>query len=602
MTIREPFEAILSRRQALLGAGALTMAAAAPPAWAARGNALDFDDLPSVVIPGDAVAKGYDAQVLIRWGDPVVSGAPAFAPGAVTSSAQERQFGMNNDFVGFFPMPWNSNNSAHGLLAVNHEFSSPKIFYAGKTAETISEADVRAEMATIGLSVIEVRRGADGEWRVVENSAYGRRVTPMTPMRLGGPVAGHPRARTAADPSGTTVLGTLANCAGGKTPWGTVITAEENYQNYFRGAPPKDHPEAGPLATVGIKGEGKMLWGKYETRFDAGVEPNEANRFGYMVEFDPYDPASMPIKRTHLGRFRHEAASIVIAKDGRVVAYLGEDRVNGGIFRFISKGRYRANMSKAEAGALLDEGELSVARFSEKSLRWIPLVPGQGPLSRYETMGDLLIETQTAAELAGGTPMDRPEDMEVNPVNGFVYVNLTRGEARETPDPANPRARNKDGHILEIIPPGGDHTAAEFDWNVLLLCGTADTGARYGRGTRTVMSGPDNIAFDPKGRLWIATDNNRWDDPQMTIPNGLFACEVDGQRRARVKFFYNVPEGSELCGPEFTPDGRTLFVAVQHPENSKTPDKGNWPDWTPGLPPRASVVAITRRNGGPIGG
>lgn len=602
MTDREPFDAILSRREALLGAGALTLAAAAPPALAARGNRLDFDDLPSVVISGDAVAKGYDAKVLIRWGDPVANGAPAFAPQAKTEAAQNRQFGMNNDFVGFFPLPWNSNNSAHGLLAVNHEFTSPKVFYAGKTPETIAEADVRAEMAALGLSVIEVRLDANGQWQVAGNSRYARRITPMTPMRLQGPVAGHARVRTAADPSGTVVLGTLANCAGGKTPWGTVMTAEENFHHYFRGAPPKEHPEAAALAAAGIKGESRNLWGKYEPRFDAGIEPNEANRFGYMVEFDPYDPDSLPVKRTHLGRFRHEAASIVIARDGRVVAYLGEDRFGGGIFRFVSKGRYRATMSKAEAGALLDEGELCVARFGETSLSWIPLVAGQGALARYTSMGDLLIETQTAAELAGGTPMDRPEDMEVNPVNGFVYVNLTRGEARETPDPANPRAKNMDGHILEMIPPRGDHTAGTYQWNVLMLCGTAVSGARYGRGTRTVMSGPDNIAFDPKGRLWIATDNDRWDDANAPIPNGLFACEVDGSRRARVKFFYNVPKGAELCGPEFTPDGRTLFVAVQHPDWSKTPEDGNWPDWTVGLPPRSSVVAITRKDGGPIGG
>ena len=602
MIFREPFKAILSRRQALLGAGALATASVAPPAWAARGNRLDFADLPSVVIPDHAVAAGYDAHVLIRWGDAVEAGAPAFAPDAKTPDAQARQFGMNNDFIGFFPIPWRSNNSAHGLLTVNHEYASTKVFYAGKAPETITETDVRAEMASLGLSVIEVRRDRDGRWSVVDGGRYARRVTPMTPMRISGPVAGHARVMTGADPSGLTVLGTISNCAGGKTPWGTVITAEENFHNMFRGAPPKEHPESAALAAYGIKGDGKSLWGKYETRFDASIEPNEANRFGYMVEFDPYDPASMPVKRTHLGRFRHEAASVVIAPDGRVVAYLGEDRVNGGIFRFVSKNKYSAAMSKAEAGALLDEGELSVARFDATSLTWLPLVAGQKGLERYASLADIMIETQIAAELAGGTPMDRPEDMEVNPVNGFVYVNLTRGEARETADPANPRTKNKDGHILEIIPPAGDHTAAVFSWNVLMLCGTAATGAQYGLGTRTVMSGPDNMAFDPKGRLWIATDNDRWDDPKMTIPNGLFACEVDGVRRARVKFFYNVPSGAELCGPEFTPDGRTLFVAVQHPDWSKTPEQGNWPDWKPGLPPRASVVAIVRKDGGPIGG
>jgi uncharacterized protein len=599
MSHREPFDLILSRREALIAAGAIGVTASAPGALAARHARLDFDDLPSVVIPGDQVAKGYEAKVLIRWGDAVAPDAPAFLPDAKTPDAQSAQFGMNNDYIGYFPVPWTSNNSVHGLLAVNHEYPSIKIFYHGKTPETVTESDVRAEMATVGLSVVEVLRVGE-DWRIAPNSKHARRITPMTPMRLSGPVAGHPRVRTSADPVGDTVLGTLANCAGGKTPWGTVITAEENFHHYFRGAPPEGHPETAALSAYGIKGEGKSLWGKYETRFDAAVEPNEANRFGYMVEFDPYDPASAPVKRTHLGRFRHEAASVVINRDGHVVAYLGEDRTNGGVFRFVSKNKFHHAM--AEAGALLDEGVLSVARFTERALEWIPLIPGQGALARYQTLGDLLIETQIAAELAGGTPMDRPEDMEVNPVNGLVYINLTRGEDRKMPDAANPRANNKDGHILEIIPPDGDHAASVFAWNVLLLSGTAASGARYGLGTRTVMSGPDNLAFDPKGRMWIATDNDRWDDPKMTIPNGLFACELDGRRRARVKFFYNVPAGSELCGPEFTPDGRTLFVAVQHPDWSKTPEKGNWPDWSPGLPPRASVVAIRRKDGGPIGG
>jgi hypothetical protein len=601
MTDREPFDLILSRREAMLAAGAFGLAASAGPAFAARSQRLDFENLPSVVIPGDAVADGYDAKVLIRWGDAVLGGAPAFAPDAKTPEAQSAQFGMNNDFIGFFPMPWNSNNSVHGLLAVNHEYASTKVFYAGKTPDTVTETDVRAEMASLGLSVIEVRKAGD-EWQVVENSPYARRVTPMTPMRISGPVAGHPRVRTSADPMGVGVLGTIANCAGGKTPWGTVITAEENYHNFFRGAPPADHPEAAALAKVGIKGDVKSLWGKYETRFDSGVEPNEANRFGYMVEFDPYDPSSVPVKRTHLGRFRHEAASIVINGDGRVVAYMGEDRDGGALLRFVSNGRYSHVMSKTEAGALLDDGVLSVARFGERALKWVPLTAGKNGLESYASIADVLIEAQGAAELAGATPMDRPEDMEVNPVNGFVYVNLTRGASRTVPDAANPRAGNQDGHVLELIPPRGDHTAMSFEWNVLMLAGTAASGARYGRGTRTVMSGPDNMAFDPKGRLWIATDNDRWEDKATPIPNGLFACEVSGKGRARLKFFYNVPSGAELCGPEFTPDGRTLFVAVQHPDFSKTPEKGNWPDWTPGLPPRASVVAITRKNGGPIGG
>jgi secreted PhoX family phosphatase len=329
-----------------------------------------------------------------------------------------------------------------------------------------------------------------------------------------------------------------------------------------------------------------------------------------MVEVDPYDPQSVPVKRTGLGRFRHEAAGVVVNPDGRVVVYLGEDRAWGYVFRFVSNGRYDAAKG-VENGALLDDGTLSVARFDETGVTWLPLIHGQGKLiaPEFPTAADVLIDARRAAQAVGGTPMDRPEDVEVSPVSGNVFVNLTRNNDRKAfaVDAANPRPENEDGHILQMIPPAGkggpDHAADVFAWNVFLIAGPVEEGGVYGAGGAAVLSGPDNLAFDPQGRLWIATDNRRWAALAKPIPNGLFACQVEGPERATTRLFFNVPAGAEACGPEFTPDGQTLFLAIQHPgeDVSPKPAKG-WPDFAEGVPARPSVVAVTRKGGGPIGG
>ncbi|HAH10193.1 MAG TPA: dTDP-glucose 4,6-dehydratase [Alphaproteobacteria bacterium] len=603
----EPFSAVMSRRDMLRAAGLLSAAAILPglPAAASASAAmpLDFDDLPLKVIYDHAVASGYDANVLIRWGDPVEAGAPPFVGQGRPAAAQAKQFGTANDFIGYFPIGTGNDASSHGLLSVNHEFNTMEVFFPGVTdRNSLTKEQLEADQMAHGLSIIEVKR-TNGQWRVVSNSRYGRRITPQTPCVLSGPVAGHPRAKTIADPTGRNVLGTVANCAGGKTPWGTVLTAEENFQNFFRGMPPEEHPEFKSLEAAGITGKGKNPWGIYEFRWDAGLDPQEPVRFGYMVEIDPYDPKAKPIKRTHLGRFRHEAASVVINKDGRVVVYLGEDRISGFIYRFVSAKPYAASMSKAEAGALLDEGTLFVAKFTAEALEWIPLLPGQGALKDFATLGDVMIDCYLAAIAVGGTPMDRPEDIDFNPVTGRVYANLTMNRERkpDAVDAANPRGPNEDGHVLEFAPSGGDHTEQTYRWSVVMLCGPQGQ-SRYGEGTKTALSCPDNLAVDPKGRLWIATDNWRYREETNPIPNGLFACTVEGPERAKVKFFYNIPKGAELCGPEFTPDGRTLFVAVQDPGFDPTGNGLNWPDRRQGMPPRSSVVVITRKDNGPIGG
>jgi secreted PhoX family phosphatase len=424
--------------------------------------------------------------------------------------------------------------------------------------------------------------------------------------------------KTNYDPTGTKIFGTINNCAGGKTPWGTVLMAEENFHGYFGGELPADSPEARNHKRYGVPGTAYAWW-RSQDRFDVGKEPNEPNRYGWMVEYDPYDPSSTPVKRTALGRFKHEGATSFVNKDGRVVLYSGDDERFDYLYRFVTNGTFDPNNPEANRD-LLDDGVLSVAKFDEEKVTWLPLVYGEGPLTEendFHSQADVLIETRRAADLLGATPMDRPEDVEPNPVNGRVYVMCTNNSRRkaEQVDAVNPRAENAHGQVVELIPPGGagkdaDHTADQFDWDFLLLAGDpkkADSGAKYHPDTEAWLSSPDNCAFDAQGRIWISTDQGGA-QAKNNIPDGMFACDLEGDGRAYMKFFFASPVGAEMCGPEFTPDGRTLFVAVQHPAEAdafaSTFEKPTtrWPDFIEGVPPRPSLVAITKDDGGPIGG
>jgi len=627
-------DARLSRRSALKGllaAGAATVAA--PAALAATRNmdpsSLPFEQAPHTVEMFHQVAAGHRADVLMRWGDKVLRDAPDFDPFNLTADAQEKQFGYNNDFVAFLPLPRGSKNSTHGLLAVNHEYTNPELMFAGLTAlnaagkMTREQSDV--EISAHGLSVVEIRKGANG-WELVPDSQYNRRISARTtPMQVAGPAAGHARMKTKADPTGTHVIGTLNNCSGGVTPWGTVLTAEENFNMYFGGDPDRT-PEAANHKRLGIKGKSRYSWPRFNERFDIEKEPNEPNRFGWVVEIDPYDPKSTPIKRTTLGRFKHEAATCVVAPDGRVVVYSGDDEAFEYIYRFVTAKKFTPNNAAANRN-LLDEGTLSVAKFDDAgTLRWLPLVFGQGPLTPangFHSQADVLIDTRRAADLLGATPMDRPEDVETNPVNGRVYVMLTNNNTRK-PDQISklhPRPTNLYGHIVELLPPGTEgsdgarqalHTADAFRWEVLLLAGDPskpEHGAKYHPDTAKLgnwLAAPDNCCFDNRGRLWITTDQGSAQRANG-IPDGVYACDVNGAGRALTKFFYACPRDAEMCGPAFTPDNKTLFVAVQHPgeEKDSTFDDPStrWPDFDfkRNTPPRPSVVAITREDGGVIG-
>ncbi|MDX1606597.1 MAG: PhoX family phosphatase, partial [Candidatus Competibacterales bacterium] len=400
------------------------------------------------------VAEGYEAEVLIRWGDPVLPGAPAFDPYRQSADAQEQQFGYNNDYIGFVPL---NGNPDHGLLCVNHEYTNEELMFPGLGSYDDAFSNVTAElveieMAAHGGAIIEIRR-VDGRWQVAPDSRYARRISARrTQMLLSGPASGHDRLKTGADPTGMRVLGTLNNCAGGITPWGTYLMAEENFHGYFQGELPADHPEQANHERYGVPG-GWYAWGRFHDRFDVSKEPNEPNRFGWVVEVHPMDPESTPIKRTALGRFKHEGAESIVNGDGRVVLYMGDDQRFDYLYKFVTAGTFEPDDPAANRD-LLDSGTLYVARFAEDgSLDWLPLVHGQGPLTTangFASQADVLIETRRAADLLGATPMDRPEDVEPNPQTGKVYVMLTNNSKRkpEQTDAMNPRGPNPHGHII----------------------------------------------------------------------------------------------------------------------------------------------------------
>jgi len=623
----------LSRRGFLKGAGDASLGVVALGGLGLLGAGLvhahaadrfAFDEISHGLDETIHIAAGHRADVLIRWGDPLLADAPEFDPQHQTAEAQERQFGYNNDYIGFVAL---DGRDDRGLLMVNHEYVSRELMFPGlpMPQDEFDHSDLSAEIVEIekaahGLSVVEVRRDG-GLWHYVRDSPYNRRLTPRsTSMALAGPVAGHARVQTQADPDGRTVLGTLNNCAGGVTPWGTVLTCEENFNFYFMGDA-EQHPEKDKLARYGAPTEANA-WGLYDPRFHINKEPNEPNRFGWVVEVDPHDPTSTPIKRTALGRVKHEGAANVVADDGRLVVYMGDDQRFDYVYKFVTRDRVDVVNAKANRD-LLDHGTLYVARFEEDgSVHWLALVHGQGPLTEengFASQADVLIDTRLAADALGATPMDRPEDIEANPATGKVYVMLSNNHQRSADrlNPANPRAENVFGQIVEIAT-DGDHGAVLSRWDMLVLCGdpaNEAVGAKWNPATTANgwFASPDNCVVDARGRLWVTTDQGgKW--AMSGTVDGLWALETDGERRGTGKMFFRVPMGAEMSGPSFTPDDTALFLSVQHPGEDESADfpgrttpasfedpATRWPDFDDAMPPRPSILVVTRHGGGTIG-
>ena len=624
----------ISRRTVLKGGAAgaaltlLPAASSSLSAAAVRRSAAAAALAPGAFTPvepntRDAVTipAGYKQRIIARWGDPVLQGAPEFDAYAQTPEAQAMQFGYNCDFIGFLPL-----TGSRAVLSINHEYTNPELMFPADAGYT-HEQKVSVEMMAHGLTVLElVRSNVAGSWRrqAPGRAALNRRVTASTPFRVTGPAAGTERMRTSADPAGMTVLGTLNNCAGGVTPWGTTLHGEENFNQYFDKSGALDSRYTASYARYGISGSGSRGWSAVDDRFDLSTEPHEPFRFGWIVELDPLDPTSTPRKHTMLGRFKHEGANVAIAADGRAVAYSGDDERGDYIYKFVSRDTFDASGTTAAREhnkTLLEAGTLYVGRFTgdgyedgqyDGTGEWIPLTSDTTSFVDGMSVVDVLIDTRLAADKVGATRMDRPEDIEPNPVNGRVYCALTNNVQRGSrwpTDEANPlgsshvresldgplveAAGNNNGYVLEITPGDGDHAATGFTWLLFLVCGDPAAQEVYFGGFPadqvSPISCPDNVAFDAAGNLWVSTDGNR-----LGSNDGFFAVPVAGPERGHVQQFLTVPVGAETCGPWLTEDGEAAFVAVQHPGEAEGSTFENpistWPHSDSF--PRPSVVCV----------
>jgi hypothetical protein len=630
MNSSQPIRSVIadrvSRRGFLLGsAGGLSAVAASgfvgslfsgqAHAQAAQ-SSLTFTELKRVFDQTHHVADGYKAEVVAAWGDPMVAGQAPFDP-AMTAEDLATRFGYNCDFIAFMPLPKGSQSSDNGLLCVNNEYVSPNVVFPGVTwdnmPDSLSDANVRVLNASVGHSIVEVKR-TNGAWAVVQDSPLNRRITMDTEIAIAGPLAGHLLMQTSYDPAGRMVRGTHYNCSGGVTPWGTVLSGEEGSYDTF-GGDVAAHPQAAVLERYAFDGSDYYGRARLDARFDLAKEPNEPNRFDWVVEIDPYDPTAMPVKRTALGRFHHEGAAVWLNRDGRAVVYMGDDDNFEYVYRFVSADTFDpANPTSGKD--LLDAGILSVARFNaDGTLDWLPLVHGQGPLTAengFADQAEVLLKTRLAADALGATPMDRPEGMETNPVTGRVYGLMTKNKniTADKLNPVNTRPENLYGHVVELIPPGGmgrdtDHAADQFTWDLFVLCGDPAMeahGARFHEGTTENgwFVNPDNVGFDPKGRMFVATDGAN----DFGIADGIYGVDTEGPARGLPKLLFAAPLGAECAGPCFTPDGTTLFVSVQHPaEDSESLETVTtlWPDFAEGGLPRPAVVAIQRIDGAEVG-
>ncbi|MEV6494740.1 PhoX family phosphatase, partial [Actinoplanes sp. NPDC051633] len=582
---------------------------------------LTFKPIPPNEIDSVLVPNGYDHAVVIRWGEPLFPGVPGLDVHNQTAARQLRQFGYNNDFLAVFPL---GHDRRRALLVSNHEYTNEELMFPGFTSqEALTVEQVKVAMAAHGMSVVELERvGRTGQWRAVSSGRrpYNRRFTMLdTPFRFDGPAAGSPLLRTAADPRGMSAIGTLNNCAGGLTPWGTALSGEENFNQYFVGgdtAPAELKPtynRYGILTTARYP-SGSRRWERAQERFDLAKHPNEAHRFGWIVEIDPFDPRSTPRKHTAMGRFKHEGANVIVSRSGHVAAYMGDDERFEYLYKFVSEKKYRPHDRKHNL-TLLGSGTLYVAKLTgdgpadglyDGTGQWIKLASGGRSFVPGMTVEQVLTYARLAGDAVGATKMDRPEDVQPNLKSGKIYAALTNNTNRGLPgypgvDEANPRPANRHGQILEITEDGGDHTGTSFTWALPIVCGDpADPStyfAGYDKTKVSPISCPDNVAFDSTGNLWIATDGNALDSN-----DGLFATALDGPERGHLKQFLTVPVGAETCGPFITGDDRSVFVAVQHPGEITGATLDNpastWPDGDFAKP---AVVVTWRLDGRPIG-
>ncbi len=629
-------------KSAIFGGAGLTLLACGGGGVSASPQPLTFRTIYPNTEDKITIPEGFNHNVVIRWGDALDNGSNLdwnkIRSQGVDSNDVERQkkcFGYNCDFVGFL-----RTQDGKSLLVINHEYCNPELmfpvpFLSGNAPSQgrPTEEESRFMLEAHGLSVVEIRKSQDGSWEYVKNSPYNRRITGSTKCEITGPARGHRLMRTYYDSEGTFVYGTLNNCAAGKTPWGTVLTCEENFHSYFGGNRNNitDDLVRSIHQRYGVPGSFAPYYGfmnlkgeSGKSRFNINDEPNEAFRFGWVVEVDPMDPNSTPKKRTALGRLKHEAATYAIAPDGRVVVYMGDDERFEYVYKFITKGKYNPNNRQANMD-LLDEGELYVAKFKDDLTgEWIliakcekkpdgtyAITPNPNLPEPFKSDPVLcFINTRGAADALGATKMDRPEDIEWNPLTKSAWVALTYNERRGASgqpgtDRANPRPNNVMGHIVEIKEANGNPASTTFTWQIPILCGDPNASDQnnkliiYGQpasSSTPAISAPDNFVIDKLGNVWIATDGN----PSFSRLKKNDGVYVLNPFTKEFKMVLSGVPGCEICGPEFSDDWKTFFCAIQHPGEGETPSNdlsSRWPYGDNVQVPRPSVIAVWRTDG-----
>lgn len=611
----------------VLGAGPAT---AAPTKPAGAGPVIGFTPVPTSSADVFTVPPEYTSQVLIPWGTPLVPGVEYRPDASNTAADQEKQVGFNHDGMHFFPLSAGADGSRRGLLALNHEYTDASQIYTAAQGSAIGAGDVekvRKALAGHGVTVVEVVQQADGSWTHVVGSRYNRRVTGTTPVVFSGPVgSGHP-ALAANNPA----MGTLNNCGNGATPWGTYLAAEENWNGYF-GTDDAAWTPTAAQRRYGVSSSGfGYAWHKADPRFDVAVNPNELHRFGWVVEVDPADPTAPPVKRTALGRFKHESVAVT-ESHGVVVAYSGDDENLEYVYKFVGARPWR--QVRASGASPLDEGTLYVAKFGEDGTgRWLPLVHGHGALTSangFADQADVLLRTREAADALGATPLHRPEWVSVDEHTREVYVTLTNGSgtSKAPQAPANGnlavnggRSSNPFGHVLRWREAKGDNRALTFSWDVFVLAGDPEYDAAVQLSGDDVFGSPDGIWVDDDSRVWIQTDisNSSQNLASRGYDNiGNNQMLVANPVTREIKRFLVGPRGCEITGIAVTPDRTTMFVNVQHPgEDTRawgTPTTSqpgvvsNWPTpqaggttTDPSVRPRPATVVIRRKDGGVVG-
>lgn len=572
------------------------------------------------------VPAGYTAKPFLAWGTPIAGTYPDFLEDASnTAVEQAMQMGMNHDGMHFFPINVRSGgeSSTEGLLVMNHEYVEPNVLHPQGPVLPRPAEQTAKEIAAHGVSVVHIEKTAQGEWQVVANSPFNRRITGETPMELAGPVRGHANVVTKYSPDGSRTRGTLNNCAHGYTPWGTYLTAEENWAGYFMNS---DETQVREHRRYGVgRSNGRYFWETATptadrfSRFNASTIAasasedyrNEPNTFGWIVEIDPFNPDSVPQKRTALGRFAHEGIVFANVTEGEpLVAYSGDDARDEYIYKYVSKAPYFKNTG---GGHLLNEGTLYVARFNaDGSGDWLALDINNPEFVAkaavagvvFSDQADVLLNTRLAADVAGATKMDRPEWGAVHPETSEVYFTLTNNTARTEAnvDPANPRANNTTGHIIRWKE-RNSIAAVQFDWDIFLLAGdvgTATPGTDLVLTADNHLASPDGLWFDNNGLLWIQTDMSG--SQQSSGPYGNNQMLVADPLSRQIKRFLVGPTDCEVTGVIMTPDHRTMFVNIQHPGDRSTATNftSNWPAGGTSRP-RSATVIITKDDGGIIG-